>query len=228
MNIIYRVQFAAGKKIISIIEWIISFFVQKKAIQAKENFDWVKKLEENYKQILQEYNNVEKLKSIDVTIFSEEQKKSVEPNYWNIVPLKSYGNVHKTTAALCPLTFKIVNSIPNCTTAWFSIMKPGTIVEPHRGTFKGYLRCLLALKTPINKEESGLAIEGENYFFEKGVALMFDDTYIHSAYNKSDMQRVVLYIDILRPLPYGLFYISKIINFLISNSRYVKGFKYNK
>jgi beta-hydroxylase len=43
-------------------------------------------------------------------------------------------------------------------------------------------------------------VDGELYYWKDGEAVMFDETYIHQAENKTDVTRVILFCDIERPL----------------------------
>ena len=57
-------------------------------------------------------------------------------------------------------------------------------------------------------------VDGEAYYWRDGEAVMFDETFIHYAYNETDKPRLILFCDIDRPLrnPIGRFinrYIGK-------------------
>jgi ornithine lipid ester-linked acyl 2-hydroxylase len=225
-SLIYYFQFYFGKFFLYSIEKLFSLFIDNSVFFDKEDFKWIYNLEENYKLILEEYEVVNREnRTIDVTEFSKEQLKAIEPNYWAVFPFKTFGiDIHKNRLK-CPETSKLIDSIPYCTTAWFSIMKPDTNVLPHRGVFKGYLRCLICIKAPENQTLSGIFINDILYNFKKGEAVVFDDTFMHSAFNKSNQERVVLYIDFIRPMPYFLKLITLLINKIISKSSYVKNFK---
>jgi len=47
-------------------------------------------------------------------------------------------------------------------------------------------------------------VGGQRYHWQSGEAIVFDDAYVHSAHNPSSHARVVLFLDVLRPLPWGL------------------------
>ena len=50
----------------------------------------------------------------------------------------------------------------------------------HRDPFAGSLRYHLGLVTP-NSPECFIVVDGEKYYWKDGEAVMFDETYIHTA-----------------------------------------------
>jgi len=224
----YYLQFYVAKSVIFILELIIKIFVKNDVFFDSRNFEWTTILQQNYDAIKQEYINVyNKNRLIDATEFSKEQIKSVAPNQWSVYPLRVYGNIIEKNCLECPVTTKCLEQIPTCTTAWFSMMKPETFVKPHRGTYKGYLRCLMGIIVPEDITQSGLTINNQVYHWKTNECVIFDDTFIHSAYNYSDTTRIVLYIDFIRPMPSFLVFISKILTNIFGNSLYVKNMKLN-
>jgi beta-hydroxylase len=69
----------------------------------------------------------------------------------------------------------------------------------HRDPYAGSLRYHLGLVTP-NSPDCFIDVDGERYYWKDGEAVMFDETYIHYAANKTDHQRIVLFCDIERPV----------------------------
>jgi aspartyl/asparaginyl beta-hydroxylase (cupin superfamily) len=69
----------------------------------------------------------------------------------------------------------------------------------HRDPFAGSLRYHLGLVTP-NSEQCRIFVDGESYYWRDGEAVMFDETFIHWAENKSDVDRLILFCDVERPL----------------------------
>lgn len=55
--------------------------------------------------------------------------------------------------------------------------------------------------------ECGIRVGNETASFQEGVVLMFDDTYEHEVWNNTDETRVVLFLDITRPMkfPFNVF-----------------------
>ena len=86
------------------------------------------------------------------------------------------------------------------TTAMFSILSPGKHIDAHRGPYRGVLRYHLGLRIPEPAEASGISVGGEIRHWAEGSSLLFDDGYEHFAWNDTDGVRVVLFMDVLRPL----------------------------
>jgi len=118
---------------------------------------------------------------------------------WKRFYLKWYDDPMPSAKLLCPKTVALVESIPNVKAAMFALLPPGSHLNPHRDPFAGSLRYHLGLVTP-NSDDCRIFIDGEPYSWRDGKDILFDETYIHSAENKSDQTRIILFCDIERPL----------------------------
>lgn len=225
-KIIYSIQFYIGKIVLFLIEFPIRLVTKNEVILSNENFSWTEIVEANFEQIKQEVLTIlHQNQTLDITYFSEEQHKVIKPTYWSVFPLVTFGNVITDNIKKCPQTYNVLQQIPNCTTAFFSILQPHAKIARHRGIYKGYLRYHLCVKAPINTDECALVFDKITYHWKEKESVIFDDTFYHSVYNHSDEIRIVLYVDFIRPLPQSLFFLSKSMNELIRNSRYIKNLK---
>lgn len=118
---------------------------------------------------------------------------------WKRFYVKWYDDPLPSAKALCPETVALVESIPTVNAAMFALLPPGGKLGAHRDPFAGSLRYHLGLVTP-NSEDCRIFVDGEAYCWRDGEAVMFDETLIHSAENKTDVTRVILFCDIERPL----------------------------
>src|ERR1700754_2953918 len=118
---------------------------------------------------------------------------------WKRFYLKWYGDFLPSAAALCPRTTELLAGIPSVNAAMFTLLPPGSRLGAHRDPFAGSLRYHLGLVTP-NSPECYIIVDGEKYFWKDGEAVMFDETYIHQAENRTDVTRVILFCDIERPM----------------------------
>ncbi|MEO6968424.1 MAG: aspartyl/asparaginyl beta-hydroxylase domain-containing protein [Rhodanobacteraceae bacterium] len=118
---------------------------------------------------------------------------------WKRFYVKWYGEPLASAQALCPRTVALVDGIPSVKAAMFALLPPGSKLNPHRDPFAGSLRYHLGLVTP-NADSCRIFVDGEEYFWRDGEDVVFDETYVHSAENKSDITRVILFCDIERPL----------------------------
>ena len=102
-------------------------------------------------------------------------------------------------AALCPKTAQLVYEIPEIISSNYSYMKPHTHIQPHKGYSRMQLRCHLPLVVP-DKNLCGLRVGNEIRQWEEGKTLIFDDSFEHEAWNKTDKPRAVFMFDIPNPL----------------------------
>lgn len=84
--------------------------------------------------------------------------------------------------------------------AGFSVLKPGTEIKPHMGYTGDVLRLHVGLCVPdTNPEACGIQVGDEKKGWVEGEILLFDDTQVHAAWNRSNYVRIVLILDLLRP-----------------------------
>ena len=84
------------------------------------------------------------------------------------------------------------------------------------------MRYHLALKVPEPKEKCGIRVADEVLHWEEGKGMMFDDSFPHEAWNKTDGVRVVLFMDIVRPMDFPLSWLNNILLKLIAISPFVQ------
>lgn len=118
---------------------------------------------------------------------------------WKRFYLKWYDDYLPSARAKCPRTVALLEQVPSVTAAMFASLPPDGRLVRHRDPFGGSLRYHLGLATP-NSPECCIYVDGERYFWRDGEAVMFDETYIHYAENKTDRQRIILFCDVERPL----------------------------
>src|ERR1700744_5194439 len=118
---------------------------------------------------------------------------------WKRFYLKWYGEPLASAETLCPRTVALLNSIPGVKAAMFALLPPGSKLNPHRDPFAGSLRYHLGLITP-NSEDCRIFVDGEMHAWRDGKDVVFDETYVHWAENRTDQTRVILFADVERPL----------------------------
>jgi len=122
---------------------------------------------------------------------------------WKRFYLKWYDNPLPSARALCPRTVALVQSIPTIHGALFAVLPPGGKLVTHRDPYAGSLRYHLGLVTP-NADTCKIFIDGEPYYWKDGEDVLFDETFIHYAENKSSVTRLILFCDVERPMKVGL------------------------
>jgi beta-hydroxylase len=126
-----------------------------------------------------------------------------EPGYntfekggWRMYPLKWYASQCRSSAVeACPRTCAILDSIPAIRSAMFTVLPPGARLGRHHDPVASSLRYHLGLLTP-NSEKCALMLDGKSYAWRDGEELLFDQTYLHSALNQTDIVRVILFCDV--------------------------------
>src|SRR3954451_15889064 len=118
---------------------------------------------------------------------------------WKRFYVKWYDEPLPSAKALCPKTVALVQSIPTVNAAMFALLPPGSKLGAHRDPFAGSLRYHLGLVTP-NSDTCRIIVDGQPYFWSDGEPVMFDETFIHTAENRSDVTRLILFCDVERPL----------------------------
>jgi aspartyl/asparaginyl beta-hydroxylase (cupin superfamily) len=121
------------------------------------------------------------------------------------------GNVDK-----CPELTRLVKKIPGMQSAMISILAPGAYIPPHSDPAKGVIRYHLAFKVPEDRENCFIEVMDNGtplrYCWEEGKGVMFDDAYVHWVQNHTDGWRVILFMDILRPLKGSARVLQKMAN----------------
>jgi len=169
-----------------------------------ENFPELKVLQDNWEVIrdealaLHSESRISDSKDLDDLGFN-----SFFRTGWKRFYLKWYGSSLPSANALCPKTVALINSIPNVKGAMFTMLPPGARLGAHRDPYAGSLRYHLGLSTP-ESPACFINVDGTDYSWKDGEAVMFDETFIHYAENKTDKNRIILFVDIKRPSKFFL------------------------
>jgi len=118
---------------------------------------------------------------------------------WTRFYLKWYGKPLDSARSVCPKTLALLESIPGIEAAMFTVLPPGARLPRHRDPYAGSIRYHLGLVTP-NSPDCYIEVDGERRFWRDGEPLLFDETYIHTAVNETQVTRIILFLDIERPL----------------------------
>ncbi len=78
-------------------------------------------------------------------------------------------------------------------------LAPDSRLVRHRDPYAGSLRYHLGLITP-NDDRCFIDVDGERYSWRDGQSVVFDETYIHCAENKTDQNRIIFFADVERPM----------------------------
>lgn len=180
-------------------------------------------LTKNYKVIREEFENVYRARP-NLPLYHEIDpgeaaiSNSTDKN-WKVFMLYLMGYKPKENQQQCPETSRFLEKIPNLMQAFFSILEPGKSIPEHEGPYLGYLRYHLALRVP-QENPPRLYVNSQEYIWREGEAVMFDDSWTHAVKNDSQDYRVVLIIDVLRPMPFMPMLINRLITGILAKYTY--------
>lgn len=188
-----------------------------------ESFPWVASIEAGSKVIRDELNQllVHRDQIPNFQDISEDQNVLTEGDRWKTFFLYAYGHQAEQNCARCPNTARLLGNIPGMKTAMFSILAPRKHVPEHRGPYKGVLRYHLGLIIPTLETSCRIRVAGEVRSWQEGKSLIFDDSLLHEVWNDSDSWRVVLFVDFLRPLPFPLSWLNRVMVWRISTTPFI-------
>ena len=114
---------------------------------------------------------------------------------WNVFGLRFQYNDIFDAHSLCPVLSDFIKQHDTLIeTAGFSILSPGTIINPHVGFSSDVLRCHLGIKIP--EGDCCLKVGGMVRKWKEAESFIFDDTIEHEAWNRTSEDRIVLLMDL--------------------------------
>jgi aspartyl/asparaginyl beta-hydroxylase (cupin superfamily) len=119
---------------------------------------------------------------------------------WKVFYLHAMGEWPEGNRERCPRTCALLAQVPGLFQAFFSILDGGKSVPAHNGPYRGYLRYHLGLVVPEENPPT-IRIKDQFHTWQAGRSILFDDSWNHEVINKSQSDRVVLIVDIRRPMP---------------------------
>lgn len=177
--------------------------VEGSAYFSQAQFPWVQQVEAACDSIRDELQALLAKDGADIPTMSELSggKSGLQhTNTWQALCLYLYGQRLCHDENFLPRTHAALNRIPGLRTAFLSVLKPDTVINPHRGPYNGVLRYHLGVSIP--EGDCAIVVDGEQRGWQNGKSLIFDDSHVHSAWNRTAETRVVLFVDFLRPLPW--------------------------
>lgn len=121
---------------------------------------------------------------------------------WSAFHLWRDGEPVSDNAVRCPATMAALAGLPiPAIRAWspmvlFSVLAPGTHIQPHNGMLNTRLICHLPLVVPAGCR---LRVGNDTRSVRAGEMLIFDDSIEHEAWNDSGDIRAILLFEIWRP-----------------------------
>ena len=167
----------------------------------ERHFPWLKTLEANWEVIRDEAQTVLKYRDAipSLSDISPDHARLDDERKWRSYFLWGYGFKSKENCARCPKTTALVEQVPGLRTALFSIHDPGMTIAPHKGVTAGICVAHLGLQIPKAGENCAIRIAGEVVHWRDGQAFVFDDTFKHETWNRTDEDRIILLLHFDRP-----------------------------
>ncbi len=223
---------AVGERILAPVERFIGTrsLVGDATFFPNERFPWIEHVEANWETIRDELQGVlaDREALPNFQDISKDQIEITDDDDWKTYFLYGYGFAAKLGVETCPKTAALMREIPGMTTAMFSILSPRKHILDHRGPYKGVLRYHLGLIVPEDAAQCRIRVGEDIRHWEEGKSLIFDDTFNHEVWNDTDETRVVLFVDVLRPLPSPWSQINRAIVKAIGYSPFVLDAKRNQ
>jgi aspartyl/asparaginyl beta-hydroxylase (cupin superfamily) len=160
------------------------------------SFPWAGRVEAQWEAVRSEF---ERLQEQNVTFYPYEDQYTRDVGWpgWNTWHLYRGGVITEAARQHCPRTVKCLETSPHgLREGLYSVLKPGARLPPHTGGVNLVLTVHLPLIVP---DDCALRVGGETRAWEEGKLFIFDDSFIHEAWNGSDAQRVVLLWDVWHP-----------------------------
>ncbi|MBV9576586.1 MAG: aspartyl/asparaginyl beta-hydroxylase domain-containing protein [Gammaproteobacteria bacterium] len=160
------------------------------------DYAWIKNVEAAYPKIKNEALSI-----FSNNLMSEHPQNNELANdgEWKTFFFYKNGKKYQKNLDKCPITASVINNIQGTSRAgrvYFSAMTAGTHVDPHCGPHNFKLRCHLGL---VTTKEAVIRVSEEIKHWEDGKCIVFDDSFEHEVWNKSDITRIVLIIDVWNP-----------------------------
>jgi aspartyl/asparaginyl beta-hydroxylase (cupin superfamily) len=124
---------------------------------------------------------------------------------WQLLPLMDRLGRYPYAVRL-PGTIEVLGRIPHLRAADLALLTAGSSIHPHRGNNWGVLRAHLTLDEPAGDAVCALRFprHGLAVPWRAGEVFIFDDSFEHEAINHRGSGRLVLLVEVDRPLPPGL------------------------
>lgn len=188
------------------------------------DFPWVAAIEAGYPAIRAELDRVleqrEHLPPFQE--ISRDQRRITSGCRWKVYLFCGFGYRVDAHCRQCPETARLLEAIPDMKSAWFSILAPGGKITPHRGISKGIVRLHMGLRTPRDRAQCWMRVDDQIMHWDDGRAFVFDDTYDHEVRNNSAEERVILIVDVERPMRLFGRLVGKVFNRAIRHTAYVQ------
>jgi ornithine lipid ester-linked acyl 2-hydroxylase len=154
--------------------------------------------------------------------FPPDHRRIAQNAGWKSLFFEGYGYKSIPNRARCPKTAALIDQVPNVVVAFFSIFEPGTHIAPHYGVTKAMLNVHLALVVPPEPARCEIRVRDEIRRWTPGEFMIFDETFNHEAWNESSQPRLVLFLQVMRPMRWPGRMLGKLFLWSLKRTSYVQ------
>lgn len=203
--------------------------VANRAVLPRSDSPWLEQLEHATPAIREELNALLKTREVlprfqDV---AANQSRISADDRWRIFALCGFGRRSELGASLCPRTAEVLDRIEGVESAFFSVLAPGKHIPRHHGVTRALLRCHLGLIVPSHGR-CMMAVGDDRVVWREGEAVVFDDTQPHEVWNDTPYERVVLLIDVRRPMRWPGRLLYALMRAILGRTHFVRDAVHNQ
>lgn len=165
-------------------------------IYPKGFFEWERIFEGKYDVIWKELEQYMKQQQPE-SYFNYEMV--TKPQAWKTIPLMSWGVKFHKHLRNFPETYALLKQIPGLVSISFNVLEPESDIVEHFGDTNGMVRCHYGLKVPGELPAIGFRVKEDAQSWREGELLIFCDGYVHTAFNHTKGQRIILLFDVILP-----------------------------
>lgn len=133
--------------------------------------------------------------------YHEESEQIGRTGSWQVSMFFEQGRRNDFVCDQCPVTASLLDTEPSIRRSagliYLSKMASRTHVAAHQASSNIRVRCHLALSIP--QGDCAIRVGGEVHHWEEGKCIVFDDTFEHEVWNRTDEERLVLLVDLWHP-----------------------------
>ena len=170
-------------------------------ILRSEQVPFIHEMEQLYPKIIDEVAKLWDSKQDELYgKFDQFDQLQFPPQSWKKLVIKVWDVWSYQTRSIFPHLVSFIDNHPNILSCYITRTSPFSIIKQHYGETNATFRIHLGLKVPIaNKNECSIKVNHDTEDWETGKSFAFIDAEPHEVWNKTNQERYVLIIDILRP-----------------------------
>ena len=120
---------------------------------------------------------------------------------WDVFNFYERGRRNETNRTRCPTISRIIDGHDTLRTLagvqYASRLSPGAHIRAHRGPTNIRMRCHLGIHVPDG--DCAIRVGDQTQRWHEGRCLVFDDSFEHEAWNRTEDHRIVLIVDVWHP-----------------------------